>query len=396
MPFSEHDSVDHPVSMYAATKKANELMAHTYSHLFGLPTTGLRFFTVYGPWGRPDMALFLFTKAILEGRPIDVFNHGRMQRDFTYVDDIVEGVIRVLTVWPSRIPPTTPTAGPGHQQRTVPRLQHRQPRPGASCWTSSPASNRRWDARPRRTCCRCRMATCRPPTPTCRRCERLGRLHAGHAIRHGVGRFVDWYRGYYKGTNHLPLVATCKGQSVGTLTVSLDGPKGLGCEATFPEEVSALRESGKVLCEFTRLAVHPEAGSRQAIASLFQVAYLVATRLGEADAVMLEVNPRHVAYYQRIIGATVLAGERFHERAQAPAVLLSIACDDVRERINRGATEMPHLHARRSLYSLALSPVEENAILARIRQLVQTVRVDYPPVRFRVPASREPVVLAAC
>ncbi len=96
MPFSEHDSVDHPVSMYAATKKANELMAHTYSHLFGVPTTGLRFFTVYGPWGRPDMALFLFTKAILEGRPIDVFNHGRMQRDFTFVDDIVEGVVRVL------------------------------------------------------------------------------------------------------------------------------------------------------------------------------------------------------------------------------------------------------------------------------------------------------------
>jgi UDP-glucuronate 4-epimerase len=96
MPFSVHDSVDHPVSMYAATKKANELMAHTYSHLFGLPTTGLRFFTVYGPWGRPDMALFLFTKAILEGRAIDVFNHGRMQRDFTYVDDIAEGVVRVV------------------------------------------------------------------------------------------------------------------------------------------------------------------------------------------------------------------------------------------------------------------------------------------------------------
>ncbi len=96
MPFSERDSVDHPVSIYAATKKANELMAHTYSHLYGLPTTGLRFFTVYGPWGRPDMALFLFTKAILEGRPIDVFNHGKMKRDFTYVDDIVEGVIRTL------------------------------------------------------------------------------------------------------------------------------------------------------------------------------------------------------------------------------------------------------------------------------------------------------------
>jgi UDP-glucuronate 4-epimerase len=96
MPFSERNSVDHPVSMYAATKKANELMAHTYSHLFGLPTTGLRFFTVYGPWGRPDMALFLFTKAIIEDRPIDVFNHGNMRRDFTFVDDIVEGVIRVM------------------------------------------------------------------------------------------------------------------------------------------------------------------------------------------------------------------------------------------------------------------------------------------------------------
>ena len=94
MPFSVHQNVDHPVSLYAATKKANELMAHTYSHLYGLPTTGLRFFTVYGPWGRPDMALFLFTKAILEGKPIDVFNHGKMLRDFTYIDDIVEGVIR--------------------------------------------------------------------------------------------------------------------------------------------------------------------------------------------------------------------------------------------------------------------------------------------------------------
>jgi UDP-glucuronate 4-epimerase len=96
MPFSEHDGVDHPVSLYAATKKANELMAHTYSHLYTLPTTGLRFFTVYGPWGRPDMALFLFTKAIVEGRPIDVFNHGKMVRDFTYVDDIAEGVVRTL------------------------------------------------------------------------------------------------------------------------------------------------------------------------------------------------------------------------------------------------------------------------------------------------------------
>ncbi|WP_459937299.1 NAD-dependent epimerase [Desulfonatronum parangueonense] len=96
MPFSVRHNVDHPISLYAASKKSNELMAHTYSYLYGLPCTGLRFFTVYGPWGRPDMALFLFTKAILEDRPIDVFNHGRMQRDFTYVDDIVEGVVRVI------------------------------------------------------------------------------------------------------------------------------------------------------------------------------------------------------------------------------------------------------------------------------------------------------------
>jgi len=96
LPFSVHDNVDHPISLYAATKKSNELMAHVYAHLYRLPVTGLRFFTVYGPWGRPDMALFLFTRAILEGRPIDVYNHGRMRRDFTYIDDIVEGVLRTL------------------------------------------------------------------------------------------------------------------------------------------------------------------------------------------------------------------------------------------------------------------------------------------------------------
>ncbi len=100
MPFSVHHNVDHPVSLYAATKKANELMAHTYSHLYGMKCTGLRFFTVYGPWGRPDMALFLFTRAILEEKPIRVFNHGKMQRDFTYIDDIVEGVVRVMAHLP--------------------------------------------------------------------------------------------------------------------------------------------------------------------------------------------------------------------------------------------------------------------------------------------------------
>lgn len=104
VPFSVHDNVDHPVSLYAATKKANELMAHTYSHLYGLPVTGLRFFTVYGPWGRPDMALFLFTKAILEGKPIKVFNNGKMMRDFTYIDDIIEGIVRLI----DKVPETNP------------------------------------------------------------------------------------------------------------------------------------------------------------------------------------------------------------------------------------------------------------------------------------------------
>src|SRR3989344_2142920 len=104
MPFSVHHNVDHPISLYAATKKANELMAHTYSSLFKLPCTGLRFFTVYGPWGRPDMALFIFTKAIVEGKPIEVFNHGKMKRDFTFIDDIIEGVVRVI----DKIPESNP------------------------------------------------------------------------------------------------------------------------------------------------------------------------------------------------------------------------------------------------------------------------------------------------
>ncbi|AHK15750.1 NAD-dependent epimerase [Thalassolituus oleivorans] len=111
IPYSTSDRVDHPVSLYAATKKSNELMAHTYSHLYGLPTTGLRFFTVYGPWGRPDMAYFSFTKAILEGKTIDVYNHGKMQRDFTYIDDIVEGVTRIANKIPTGVEGWSPESG---------------------------------------------------------------------------------------------------------------------------------------------------------------------------------------------------------------------------------------------------------------------------------------------
>jgi UDP-glucuronate 4-epimerase len=130
MPFSVRDSVDHPMSLYAASKKANELMAHAYSHLFRLPTTGLRFFTVYGPWGRPDMALFLFTKAMLAGQPVPVFNHGVMSRDFTYIDDIVEGVIRTLDAPPAPDPSWNPEdPEPRHQFGTLSRVQHRQRQP---------------------------------------------------------------------------------------------------------------------------------------------------------------------------------------------------------------------------------------------------------------------------
>jgi UDP-glucuronate 4-epimerase len=130
LPFAVEDSVDHPVSMYAATKKANELMAHTYSHLFDLPTTGLRFFTVYGPWGRPDMALFLFTRKILAGEPIDVFNHGRHTRDFTYIDDIVEGVVRTLDTVPGPDPaydPLQPNPGSSSAPWRVYNIGNRKP-----------------------------------------------------------------------------------------------------------------------------------------------------------------------------------------------------------------------------------------------------------------------------
>ncbi len=130
MPFSVHHNVDHPVSLYAATKKANELMAHTYSHLYGLACTGLRFFTVYGPWGRPDMALFLFTDAILNDRPIQVFNHGRMQRDFTYIEDIVEGVVRVMGRLPAPNPAWSgdrPDSGSSYAPYKIYNIGNNQP-----------------------------------------------------------------------------------------------------------------------------------------------------------------------------------------------------------------------------------------------------------------------------
>ncbi len=197
LPFSVRDPVDHPVSLYAATKKANELMAHTYSHLFGLPTTGLRFFTVYGPWGRPDMALFLFTRKILAGEPIEVFNHGRHTRDFTYVDDIVEGVIRTLDRVPGPDPafdPLEPTpASSGAPYRVYNIGNH------------DPVELSRYIEVIEASVGRRAEKILLPLQPgdvpdTCADVEELSR-DTGYApstpIEVGVERFVAWYRDYY-------------------------------------------------------------------------------------------------------------------------------------------------------------------------------------------------------
>jgi len=198
MPFSEHDGVDHPVSLYAATKKANELMAHTYSHLYRLPTTGLRFFTVYGPWGRPDMALFLFTRAILEGRPIDVFNHGEMKRDFTYIDDIAEGVVRVLDR------PAVPDPG----------FQSEQPDPATSNAPFRVFNIGNQDPVPLLEFIACIEKSLGRVAAKNMLPLQDGDVPATYAnaqaltdwvgffpatpIQTGIARFVDWYRGYYK------------------------------------------------------------------------------------------------------------------------------------------------------------------------------------------------------
>jgi len=197
MPFSVHHNVDHPVSLYAATKKANELMAHTYASLYGIPVTGLRFFTVYGPWGRPDMALFLFTRAILEGKPIDVFNHGRMQRDFTYIDDIVEGVVRVTD--------RVPAADPGWSGD--------QPDPGTSyapcrlynIGNNSPVELLRFIEVLEECLGRKAEKNLLPIQPgdvpaTYADVDDLARdvgFRPATPIEEGIRRFVTWYRGYY-------------------------------------------------------------------------------------------------------------------------------------------------------------------------------------------------------
>ncbi|MBN8449962.1 MAG: NAD-dependent epimerase [Candidatus Accumulibacter sp.] len=198
MPFAERDNVDHPVSLYAATKKANELMAHTYSHLYRLPTTGLRFFTVYGPWGRPDMAPFLFTRAILEGRPIDVFNHGQMQRDFTYVDDIVEAVVRVT----DRVPETDSgytVADPDPATSDAPyrvfNIGNHQP---VALLDFIGCIEQRLGRRSEK-----RMLPMQPgdvPATYADTSALRQWIHFAPStpLSEGIARFVDWYRDYYK------------------------------------------------------------------------------------------------------------------------------------------------------------------------------------------------------
>ena len=198
MPFSEHDSVDHPISLYAATKKANELMAHTYSHLYGLPTTGLRFFTVYGPWGRPDMALFLFTRAILEGRSIDVFNQGNMQRDFTFVDDIVEGVIRVV----DRVAEPNAAYDPLEADPATSSAPYRVFNIG----NNNPVQLLEFIACIERALGRKATKNLLPlqdgdVPATFANTDALNAwvgFVPGTSVETGVARFVDWYRGYYK------------------------------------------------------------------------------------------------------------------------------------------------------------------------------------------------------
>ena len=198
MPFSVHDNVDHPVSLYAASKKSNELMAHAYSSLFGLPCTGLRFFTVYGPWGRPDMALFLFTKAILEDRPIDIFNHGRMKRDFTYIDDIVEGVYRVIHQTPAPNPhwsSDAPDSGTSYCPYRLYNIGNNQPvdlmryiETLEQCLGKEAQKNflpmQKGDV----------PSTCADVDDLA---EDVG-FKPDTPIDTGITRFVEWYRGFYK------------------------------------------------------------------------------------------------------------------------------------------------------------------------------------------------------
>lgn len=198
MPFGESDSVNHPVSLYAATKKANELMAHTYSHLYGLPTTGLRFFTVYGPWGRPDMAMFLFTAAILEGRPIDVFNFGKMKRDFTYIDDIVTGVVATLDRIPQPDPAfdsDTPDPGRSDAPFRVFNIGNHDP---VELMEFIAAIEKALGLTAEKNFLPLQDGDVLATYADTRALNEWTGFAPLTSVEDGVARFVEWYRGYYK------------------------------------------------------------------------------------------------------------------------------------------------------------------------------------------------------
>lgn len=197
LPFSESDNVDHPVSLYAVTKKSNELMAHSYSHLFGIPTTGLRFFTVYGPWGRPDMALFIFARAILEGKPIEIFNHGDMQRDFTYIDDVAEGVVEVLDRAPQPDAKfSTTKTDPAHSWAPYQLLNIGNNGP-ATLLDYVDAIERALERKAERRYLPMQLGDVQATFADTSSLTRWTGVAPGTSIQSGVQCFVDWYRTYY-------------------------------------------------------------------------------------------------------------------------------------------------------------------------------------------------------
>ena len=198
MPFSVHDNVDHPLALYAATKKANELMAHAYANLYQIPVTGLRFFTVYGPYGRPDMALFLFTKAILEGKPIDIFNFGRMKRDFTYVDDIVSGIVKLIPLPPSADPrwnATTPDPAYSFAPYRVLNIGNNQP---VELLHFIEVLEQQLGKKAIRNLLPMQDGDVPETFADIAELERLTGFRPSTSIEAGIGKFVSWYKDYYK------------------------------------------------------------------------------------------------------------------------------------------------------------------------------------------------------
>lgn len=198
MPFSTDDSVDHPVSLYAATKKANELMAHTYSHLYGIPTTGLRFFTVYGPWGRPDMALFKFTKAMLEGKSIDVYNYGKMKRDFTYIDDIVEAIVRMQDIIPQPNPEWTVETGSPADSSAPYRVYNIGNSSPVELMDYITALEEALGMKAEKNMMPIQPGDVLETSADTKPLYDMAGFRPQTTVKQGVKNFVDWYKAYYK------------------------------------------------------------------------------------------------------------------------------------------------------------------------------------------------------